>query len=65
MEDKVNQQEARASALADLDHDSTDQRFAMLEQESQIDKQLEELKAKKGLGSGAESAKPLGPGGNA
>jgi phage shock protein A len=63
MEDKVAQQEARASALADLDHDSTDQRFAMLEQESQIDKQLEELKAKKGLGSGADDpAKALGSG---
>ena len=63
MEDKVAQQEARASALADLDHDSTEQRFALLEQESEIDKQLEELKAKKGLGSGTESAKSLGPGG--
>lgn len=65
MEDKVAQQEARASALADLDHDSTDQRFAMLEQESQIDKQLEELKAKKGLGSGSDdaSSKALGTGG--
>jgi phage shock protein A len=62
MEDKVGQQEARASALADLDHDSTDQRFAMLEQESQIDKQLEELKAKKGLSSG-DSSKALGSGG--
>jgi len=63
MEDKVNQQEARASALADLDHDSTDQRFAMLEQETQIDKQLDELKAKKGLSAPSES-KPLGPGSN-
>jgi phage shock protein A len=61
MEDKVSQQEARASALADLDHDSTDQRFAMLEQESQIDKQLEELKSKKGLSSG-DPSKALGSG---
>jgi phage shock protein A len=61
MEDKVNQQEARASALADLDHDSTDQRFAMLEQESEVDKQLEELKAKKGLSSG-DPSKALGSG---
>src|SRR5919201_731554 len=59
MEDKVTQQEARASALGELDQDSTDQRFAMLEQESQIDKQLEELKAKKGLSPG-ESSKALG-----
>ena len=63
MEDKVAQQEARAGALADLDHDSTEQRFALLEQESQIDKQLEELKAKKGLGPGGDSSsKALGSG---
>jgi phage shock protein A len=61
MEDKVNQQEARASALADLDHDSTEQRFALLEQESEVDKQLEELKAKKGLAPAGDS-KALGAG---
>jgi phage shock protein A len=64
MEDKVAQQEARASALADLDSDSTEQRFALLEQESAIDKQLEELKAKKGLGSGEAPSKALGSGGD-
>jgi phage shock protein A len=63
MEEKVNQQEARASALGELDHDSTDQRFALLEQESQIDKQLDELKSKKGLSSGGEDgSKALGSG---
>ena len=62
MEEKVNQQEARASALADLDHDSTEQRFALLEQESQIDKQLQDLKAKKGLAPGGEPSKALGSG---
>jgi phage shock protein A len=61
MEDKVNQQEARASALAEIDQDSTDQRFALLESESQLDDQLAELKAKKGLGSGGD-AKALGAG---
>lgn len=63
IEDKVSQQEARASALGELDHDSTEQRFALLEQESQVDKQLEELKAKKGLSSGSETdSKALGSG---
>ena len=61
MEEKVNQQEARASALAELDQDSTEQRFALLETESQVDRQLEELKSKKGLGGGSD-AKALGSG---
>jgi phage shock protein A len=62
MEDKVTQQEARASALGELDQDSTDQRFALLEQENEVDRQLTELKAKKGL-SAPRDAKPLGSGG--
>ncbi len=61
MEDKVNQQEARAAALGELDTDSVDQRFKLLEQESEVDKQLEELKAKKGLAPAPEG-KELGPG---
>src|ERR671935_1700123 len=35
MEEKVNREEARASALAELDHDTVDQRFALLETESE------------------------------
>ena len=61
MEEKVNQQEARAAALAELDSDTVEQRFAMLESESEVDKQLAELKAKKGLAPGDE-AKALGSG---
>jgi len=61
MEDKVKMQEARASALGELDTDTTDQRFAMLEHESAIDNQLAELKAKKGLAAPAE-APALGSG---
>lgn len=61
MEDKVKMQEARASALSEMDTDTVDQRFAMLEQESEVDEQLAALKAKKGLATGDEK-KELGPG---
>lgn len=53
MEDKVNQQEARASALAEMDRDSLEERFQMLETESEVDLQLAEMKAKKGLTPGS------------
>ena len=55
MEEKVNQQEARASALAELDTDTTEQRFALLETESEVDQQLAALKAKKGLAAGPDA----------
>ena len=61
MEDKVNQQEARASALAELDSDTLEERFALMESESEVDRQLAELKAKKTLPAGGES-KALGSG---
>jgi phage shock protein A len=61
MEEKVNREEARASALAELDHDTVDQRFALLESESEVDRQLADLKARKSLGTG-EPKKELGPG---
>ena len=61
MEEKVNQQEARAAALGELDTDSVDQRFKLLEQESEVDDQLAALKAKKGLAPAPDS-KELGPG---
>ena len=59
MEEKVNLQEARASALAELDTDTTDQKFALMESEDAVDKQLAELKAKKALGSSAPAAGAL------
>ena len=62
MEEKVNREEARASALAELDHDTVDERFALLESESEVDRQLADLKARKSLGTG-EPRKELGPGG--
>jgi len=53
MEERVEEQEAQAKAYADLDQDTLDTRFRHLEQEDQISKELEELKAKKsGSGSG-------------
>src|SRR5439155_4719177 len=47
MEERVSEQEARAKAAAELDTDSLDQRFAALETESSLDKDLAELKARK------------------
>lgn len=64
MEDKVKQQEARAAALGDLDQESLDSRFAMLETESEVERQLAELKAKRGLAAPA-GAKELGAGSSA
>ena len=54
MEEKVNQAEARAGALAELDSDTLEERFALMESESEVDRQLAELKSKKGLGAGTE-----------
>lgn len=62
IEDKVNQQEARAAALGELDTDTMDHKFQLMEQESEVDKQLAELKVKKGLAAPAADAKALGPG---
>jgi phage shock protein A len=63
IEEKVNQQEARAAALGELDSDTTEHRFALMEQESEVDKQLAALKAQKGLAAPAdEPDKALGPG---
>jgi len=49
IEDKVSQQEARAAALGELDTDTMDHRFQLMEQESEVDRQLADLKSKKGL----------------
>jgi phage shock protein A len=62
IEEKVNQQEARAAALGELDTDTMDHRFQLMEQESEVDKQLAALKEKKGLAAPEESGKALGPG---
>src|SRR5437763_12310202 len=51
MEEKVEEDEARAKAYADLDQDTLDTKFRHLEQEDAVNKELEELKARKGVGS--------------
>ena len=61
IEEKVNQQEARAAALGELDTDTMDHRFQLMEQESEVDRQLADLKAKKGLAPAADE-KALGSG---
>jgi phage shock protein A len=45
LERKVEHQEARAQAYTDLSTDSLDTKFEALESESEVDKQLRELKA--------------------
>ena len=63
IEEKVNQQESRAAALGELDTDTMEHRFQLMQQETEVDKQLEELKAKKGLAAPAgDGGKALGPG---
>jgi len=62
IEEKVAMQEARAAALGELDTDTTDRRFELLEQESDIDNQLAALKAQKGLAAPETSDKALGSG---
>ena len=47
LERRVEEQEARASAYTELSTDSLDDKFAALEQESDVDRQLRELKAAK------------------
>ena len=51
MEDKVEEEEARAKAYAELDTDSLDEQFKNLEHADAVDKELAELKARRGGGS--------------
>jgi phage shock protein A len=51
MEDKIEQEEARAKAYAELDHDSLDDKFKELEHEDKLNRELEELKARMGKSS--------------
>ena len=63
MEEKVDEQEARAKAYAELDEDTLDERFKQMEEEDEIDKELQALKARVGGGSsssGAGAATPTG-----
>jgi phage shock protein A len=64
IEEKVNQQEARAQALGELDTDTMEHRFQLLQEESDVDRQLAALKEKKSLDAPSPSEdKALGPGG--
>jgi len=49
MEQKVGEQEARASALGELESDDVDKRFATLETADQVEQDLAALKAKKAI----------------
>ena len=63
IEEKVNQQEARAAALGELDTDTMEHKFQLMEQESEVDKQLAALKEKKGLAAPTgDGSKALGSG---
>src|SRR5438105_5068945 len=48
MEGKVEEDEARAKAYADLDQDTLDTKFKHLEQEDQLNQDLAALKSKMG-----------------
>ena len=57
MEDKVRQKEAMAQASSELERDPLEDKFAAMEKQDDLDKQLAELKAKVGgPGSGGSSA---------
>jgi phage shock protein A len=56
MEERVDQQEARAEALTEMETDSAQSRFAALETVDDVERQLADLKAKKGIASPAEPA---------
>jgi phage shock protein A len=58
MEDRVTEQEARAKALTEMNHDTIDDRFAALEGGDQVDTQLAALKAKMGQGPALPEASP-------
>jgi phage shock protein A len=52
MEEKVEEDEARAKAYADLDQDTLDEKFKQLEEEDELSRELAALKSKMGSGSG-------------
>jgi phage shock protein A len=56
MEEKVSDQEARAKAAAELDHDTVEDRFAALEHATEVDDQLAALKASMGKGPALPAA---------
>ena len=55
MEEKVTQQEARAAALGEVETDSVEERFALLQQEQEVERDLAALKAQQGLATPKEA----------
>lgn len=51
MEEKVEEEEARAKAYAELDQDTLDEQFRALEAHDALDKELAELKSRRGGGA--------------
>jgi len=62
MEEKVEEDEARAKAYADLDQDTLDEKFKQLEEEDDLNKELAALKSKMGQGSSSPGSTPGGTG---
>jgi phage shock protein A len=62
IEEKVSMQEARAAALGELETDTMDKRFELLESDTEVDRQLAALKAQKGLAAPETPDKALGSG---
>ena len=60
IEEKVRTQEARAKALSSLDRDTFDERFAQLEEESEVDRQLADLKRQLGRAPETPGLPPAG-----
>lgn len=56
MEDKVRQKEAMAAASAELERDPLEDKFAALEKNDDLDRQLAELKSKVQGGGGSSAA---------
>jgi phage shock protein A len=56
MEEKVEEEEARAKAYADLDQDTLDEKFKQLEEEDELNRELAALKSRMGTGSGGSSS---------
>jgi phage shock protein A len=59
MEEKVEEDEARAKAYAELDQDTLDEKFKLLEEEDELNRELAALKSKMGSGSGGGSSTSL------
>ncbi len=62
LEERVAEQEARAEALIELDSDTLEAKMQQIEQEEELDRQLQNLKAAMQVEGGAAVAPQLGAG---